>query len=219
MKTGHAMGSRPGHTPAADAGRPRKGPAAFLLCCGLALLLAGLPVRLQPARAATPEHFIVKNSSIDAKNGSLVISLGLDVENTQKLHDMLKNGAAMLLAANVKLERLRALWTNETIREQSFVSHLRHNPLTREFLITMPGGEKHLADRNLERLLAATWHNLSLHIGSRDMLLRYGGNTKYRITLDLSLRHTEIPPWLAKTLIFRSWDIAEPITLTIPFTL
>ena len=217
------MGSRPGHTFSGAASGPGAGDSrvrvhAFRACCVAVIWLAVLLEPAQPAFPAAPGHFIVQGPSLEM-NGSLAVTLGLEVDNTEILHDMLKNGAAMQLAANVRLERLRPWWTNETLLEKPFVSHLRHNPLTREFLLTMPGEEKPLADRNLERLLAATWHKLTLDIGANGIARHNGGTARYRIILDISLRHTEVPPWLAKTLIFRSWDIVEPITLTLPFTL
>ncbi len=199
-----------------EAGAPRRSrpnrAAAFLACLMLCLLapLAAL--------ALPPEHFVTRNLGMDMRTGTITVRVGVSVDNEQGLYDMLKDGASVQLTATVKLERLRTLWSNVPLAEQVYTSILRHNPLTREFLLYMPGEAKPVADRDLSRLLAATWYKLSFPVGPVDLLRQAEPGSGYRISLDLSLQHTEVPPWLARAFVFWSKNVVEPVTLTIPFS-
>lgn len=165
-----------------------------------------------------PEHFVTKGLTMETRTGTIVVRVGISVDNEAGLHDMLKDGASVQLTAELQLERLRSLWTNVTLAEQTYTSMLRHNPLTREFLLYMPGETTPVADRNLSRLLAATWHKLSFPLGPVDLLRQAEAGSQYRISVYLTLRHTEVPPWLAKAFVFWSKEVVEPVTLAIPFS-
>lgn len=192
-----------------------------MFCTRLAALLAAvlfcfvLPLA---AWALPPEHFVTKDLTMETRTGNIVVRVGVSVDNEAGLHDMLKDGASVQLTAEMQLERLRGLWTNVTLAEKTYTSMLRHNPLTREFLLYMPGESTPVTDKNLSRLLVATWHKLSLPLGPVELLRQVETGHQYRISLHLTLRHTEVPPWLAKAFVFWSKEVVEPVTLTIPFS-
>ena len=147
----------------------------------------------------------------------MLVKTGISVDNVAGLYEMLKDGASLQLEVDVKLERVRSLWSNVTLAEKKLVSPLRHNPLTREFMLIMPSGDKPLLDKNLERLLAATWHKFQIDVGPVDLLREAEPGSAYRILLTISLRHAEVPPWLAKNYVLWSWNVVEPVNITMPF--
>ncbi len=182
-----------------------------LLMAGLALLCAG------EASALPPQHFVIQSPVIETRTGSILVKLGVSVDNVDGLYQMLKDGASFQLVVDAKLERVRGFWTNVLLSEKRQVSLLRHNPLTREFMLFMPGEEKPLLDKNLERLLAATWHKYQINVGPVDLLRQAEPGAAYQILLTVALRHAEVPPWLTKNYVLWSWNVVDPVNMTLPF--
>ncbi len=184
-----------------------------------ALLSAGILLLLSwhHAFALPPQHFVIQPPAIETRTGSIVVRLGISVDNVDGLYEMLKDGASFQLVVDAKLERVRTFWTNVLLSEKQQVSILRHNPLTREFMLYMPGEEKPLLDKNLERLLAATWHKYQVNVGPVGLLRQAEAGSAYQILLNIALRHAEVPPWLAKNYVLWSWNVVDPVNITLPF--
>ncbi len=170
-----------------------------------------------PARAVPPKYFDITNARLETASGEIIARLSVTVDNVTGLYEMLKDGATVELVIRAKLERVRAFWTNVTLAERELFSTLQHNPLTREFSLFMPGEATPMLDRNLDRLLAATWHKFSLSLGSMDILDGDKGS-EYRVSLTLSLQHAKPPPWLAKNFSFWSKAIVDPEMVELPFS-
>ena len=194
----------------------RKGIAGYfyaLLVAGAIFSLAAPPC----ARAVPPKYFEIANALAEIRDGQITAKLAVGFDNVLGLYEMLKDGASVELVVNARLERVRTLWTNVVLTEMEVSSALQHNPLTREFSLYMPGEAKPLMDKNLDRLLAATWSKLSVRIGPTSTL-DGEKNTAYRVVLTLSLQHAKVPPWLSKNFVFWSKNVVEPEKLTLPFT-
>lgn len=196
---------------------PRAGASNALLAAVLtAVLFSAVLFSAVPARAVPPKYFEVSDAHIVIQSGDIIAKLSIDVDNPTGLFEMLKDGASIELEVTAKLERPRTLWTNVTLAEAEFTSTLQHNPLTREFALYMPGESKPLLDRNLERLLAATWHKFTAMVGTTDAL-DGDKDTEYRVTLTLILQHAKPPPWLIRNSMFWSKKILDPETIELPF--
>jgi hypothetical protein len=167
--------------------------------------------------AVPPKYFEVGNPRLETKNGMITVKLAIGVDNPTGLFEMLKDGAAVELLINAKLERVRTLWTNVTLAETDILSSLQHNPLTREFSLYMPGGGKPLLDKSLDKLLAATWEKFEILFGPVTLLDGEGKDTEYRMTLTLSLQHAKAPPWLGKGFMIWSKDILDPEKVVLDF--
>lgn len=186
--------------------------------CALACLTLFILLCCAPARAAAPKYFSLGEPLLSVEDGGVTLSLSIGVDSTEGLRDMLRDGAIMELAVKTAIVRPRTLLPNVAIRESVFTSLLRYNPLTREFSLTMPGADQAILDKNLGRLLEATWKKFTVFLGEPAMFQGEEPGSAYRLVLDFSLRHTEVPPWLAKAFIFWSWDVVEPERLTLSFT-
>lgn len=187
----------------------------FLALFAVAAVMVG-SLAAHPAQAVPPKYFDVSDAHITIESGVIIAKLAVTVDNATGLFEMLKDGASVELEVNTKLERVRTLWTNVTLAEASFFSTLQHNPLTREFSLYMPGETTPLLDRNLDRLLAATWQKFTAPAGSVNDL-DGEKDSEYRVTLTLNLQHAKPPPWLAKNFVFWSKKILDPETVELPF--
>ncbi len=185
-----------------------------LKALGLGLLCAG--ILAAPVFALPPKYFDVLDATLTTDSGEITAKLAISVDNVAGLYAMLKDGASVELLVTAKLERERTFWTNATLAAMDLVSTLQHNPLTREFALYMPGAAAPMLDRNLDRLLAATWQKYSVTFGPTSILDGANG-TRYRVVLTLKLQHAKPPPWLAKDFMLWSKTIVEPETITLPF--
>ncbi len=186
----------------------------FLSAFGLGLVCAILFAR--PGFAVPPKYFDVMDAALATDSGVITVSLSISVDNVDGLYAMLKDGASLELLVAAKLERVRTFWTNVTLADVELVSTLQHNPLTREFSLFMPGAAAPMLDKNLERLLAATWQKYSVFFGPVS-ILDGEADSEYRAVLTLNLQHAKPPPWLAKDFMLWSKAIVEPETITLPF--
>ena len=169
--------------------------SVFALVWGMAVTCAA------GASAAPPQRFLLGTPALSVVDGVLSVDCPVGVDNEDGLRDLLKDGAMLELRVSYELERKRSWWSNAGVVSGVFVSRLRHDPLTREFLLTMPGDGREILhkDRNLTRLLYATWRTLRLPITPERIFQGDDVSHEYLVTLDFELRHTELPPWLEKS--------------------
>ena len=125
------------------------------------------------------------------------------------------------LGVTVTISRKRSWWSNVELAHREYRSVISHDPLSREFVLELPTGgeEKTLRDKNLTRLLHASWRKLSLYVAPLRTLRAEGSGEEFVIAFEVSLQHTEVPPWLEKSSIFWSSDVVPPEKRELPFRL
>ncbi len=190
------------------------GLCAFAVLCCL-FFLSPVP----SARAAAPQQFVIDKAALRTSSNTLFADISLSVDDEDGLRDLLKDGAVLELALAVNVERQRSWWTNKSVSEEVFVSGLRHDPLTRDFVVTVPGiaSQHTLRDRNLTRLLHISWRKLSLPLASLDLLKQGDEDAHYIVTIAFTLQHTEVPPWLEKSLVFWSSSVVPKTERTLEY--
>jgi hypothetical protein len=184
--------------------------AVFVLC---------LFCSWQTAVAVPPQKFVIDGPKAVVAGDALSVALAVSVDDEDGLRDMLRDGAVLALTIAVELERRRTWWTNETVFSKEFVSTIWHDPLTRDFVVNLPGPEEDTQsrDKNLTRLLHATWRLLSVPVIALHAIPPEGPDAEYRILLDISLEHTEIPPWLKQSTVFWSSKVVPSVHFSLPF--
>ncbi|MDL2210118.1 DUF4390 domain-containing protein [Desulfovibrio sp. OttesenSCG-928-O18] len=186
---------------------------AFCVLGALAALFAP-----SVAFSVPPKYFMITEQRVETQDGQITAKCNIGFDNVVGLFEMLKDGASLELVVKAKLERVRSFWTNVSLAEKELVSALQHNPLTREFALHMPGEESPLLDKNLDRLLAATWNKFAVAFGSLTLLDGEGKDLEYQIVLTFSLQHAKPPPWLVKNFMLWSKSVVDPETITLPFS-
>ncbi|MDR2050491.1 MAG: DUF4390 domain-containing protein [Deltaproteobacteria bacterium] len=176
----------------------------FLPICLTALLFYWL---CSPGAAAAPERFAYDPPRIAEREGILYLALSLSVDNEDSLGDLLREGVNLELKVEVSVERKRFFWFNEEMAELSFSSQLRHDPLTREFRLTLSGNSQVFRDELLRRLLAGTWKKLEFPLLESSLFEK---EEEYLVDMNLTLKRTEVPVWLERTLMFWTRDVVEP---------
>ncbi|MEG2140508.1 MAG: DUF4390 domain-containing protein [Bilophila sp.] len=167
------------------------------------------------AMLVSQEPFTLKlrSFSVETVDGGVRVESGLMLEKTAFLRALLRDGAVLNLAGTLTLERLRTLLSNTVLSEITLLYQLRHDPLTREFVLSVAGSPS-IRQKNLDDLLAFAWKDMHFLLPLQESLV--SGET-YRVRLDLTLQHAEVPPWLEKALFFWSWDVAPAASFSHEF--
>lgn len=203
------------HSAAASA-RPLAAPC-LALAFFILLTLAGQALALAPTR------LVASQPAARIENGQLSVFLSVTVDHEEGLRDMLKDGAVLELRLSMALERKRSFWKNAEEARKEYVSIMMHDPLSRDFIVLMPVREneaeepRELRDRNLTRLLYASWRALILPLADLENL-DADEDASYAIDVDISLRHTDVPPWLEKSVIW-SVDVVPSENISLPWRL
>lgn len=228
--------------------------------CGLFLAVC-LLLPVCPVLCADSGRFVLSDFSLRFTEEHVQLALGIDVTDRESLRIMLKDGAQMELAGQIKVVRPRSLLPNITIAERPFSFLLNHDTLTREFELhvrpsppadsaatladapsaapphpaaspdstntgsagagnTSSAAPESAAaiivrDKELDRLLDETIKRLVTQVAPLSI---FENGQDYRLILTLSLRHTDVPPWLAHTLLFWSWDVVPEASYELDFT-
>jgi hypothetical protein len=170
---------------------------------------------------AAPAHRLIVDPPpvLRTAEGFLVADISIAVDNEAGLRDLLKDGALLELEIQASVERLRSLLGNAELERQTRAFLLRHDPLSREFLLSAPGAHDagDMRDRNLTRLLHAGWKKLTLPLVPLKTLRAEGEDEEFAVELRVTLRHADVPPWLQKNFVFWSSEVAPQLHFTLPF--
>lgn len=150
--------------------------------------------------------------SVEKQDNDLVVRSGIQVQNLEQVRNQLRDGAQMVLKGTVTLHRLRTILTNQLVGQGEIVLQLRHDPLRRDFLVFR--GKDLFKSRNLAQVLSAGWDAAPITLNLLEPLIP--GDT-YRVTMNLTMQHAQVPPWLEQALFFWSWDVVPALELTQDF--
>lgn len=151
--------------------------------------------------------------TVESLPGRVHIRAGFVLGNTAFVRGLLRDGAVMNMTCKIRVQRLRTVLANENVAELLREYHLRHDPLTREFVMDY-GRRKPQRQKNLDTLISSFWEEIDFVLPLKTPLV--SGET-YRVTIELTLQHAEVPPWLEKALFFWSWDVVPPVSFTQEF--
>lgn len=187
------------------------------LCTALPLFLLAFMCLIAPlhAIAAQPERLILRAFSVATEGETMVLRVAVDIDDREALRNLLRDGAQLKLTLAATLKRSRTLMPAEEVGVVVAEILMRHDPLTREFEFSTSPDLPHRRDRNFNRLMDATLERLRLPLAPAAGLAQ---GESYTLSLTCGLRHTQVPPWLEKTLFFWSWDVVPESTYTQSFT-
>ena len=187
-------------------------PLSVVLGLFLALLAGGLCLAAEPTAAAETPRLVLDNVAVELEEQVLRLRSSLTLDNVDPVRKQLQDGAQMGLTCTLSLERVNT-FRNSEIASTTRLLMLRHDPLTREFV--MSSGEAKFQRRYLAPLIKQSWQATSFEL-PLPVPLEPG---EYRLTLHLTLELIDVPAWMARTLFFWSWEVANPLTYTQTFKL
>lgn len=168
------------------------------------------------AFAAQMQGFVYEDPKLYQKDATVRLAMPVSVDNEDVLRGTLRDGATVELLIDIKVERKRSLWFNETINETQHSFVLKHDPLTRVFRVFDSKGEVLSEHKNIRIVLRNTLKEMDLPVISRTLLEQ---GEEYFVIITLRLQHVELPPWLDKTLVFWSRDLIDPETIKLDYRL
>lgn len=182
----------------------------MLFCC----------LNLLPAHAAEQE-LVVYSANLENTPAGMFAALSCSVSDEDALRDLLKDGATIELAVTFDIEGKRSWWSDAELLHKTFASKLTHDPLTREFAVTVPGatGPVTLRQKNLTRLIHQSWRNLRLPLLSPAERAGLDPEREHTLRITFYVHHVEVPPWLEQSTLFWSPDVAPQVVLEKPLPL
>jgi len=192
---------------------PRGGLRAAL---GLALTLAAsLALVLACPTRSHAQNLVLVNLVVDNQAGDILVRFGVDVEGTDKVAAMLREGESLELRCHVSLTRTRAMWLNKPLASADLALALRHDPLSKRYVAETPGGGPPMTHTELAMLLSQAWSEIAMHLGSWHELSR---GRKYGLMLEIRLDRLDVPVWLKRSLFFWNWEAAPATHYQLEFT-
>ncbi len=155
----------------------------------------------------------LRSFTLETLNDGVHVSMGLGIEHMGSVRSQLRDGAVMTLTCNLDLVRVRTILSNEILSSETRTYQLRHDLLSREFILSSPGTPI-VRQKQFAALVASAWQHLEFVLPIKEPLV--SGET-YRVQLKVTLEHAEVPPWLEKALFFWSWEVTPPLSFTQEF--
>ncbi|OIQ50038.1 hypothetical protein BerOc1_01968 [Pseudodesulfovibrio hydrargyri] len=177
-------------------------PAAFLAV----LILAG---------TAMAQSLSLTAPTLANENGRLTARFGIVVEDRPILKGELEDGAVLVLKCEVSLLEPRDYWLDREITEVHFRSRLSFDPLTREFVMTLPDRQTPLRGKDLGAVLDEGWGTIGATLGSWSLLDR---GRKYSLRLHTSMNEEDAPEGMMRFFYFWSWDAGADNAFQLDFT-
>jgi len=178
------------------------------------LLMAGLAVFLFTA-VAQAQTLSLMAPSIANDNGALVARYGVSVVEKPILKGELEDGAELILKCAIELFEVSDYWLDSTVSSAEFESVLKYDHLTKEFLMTLPGRENPLRNKDIEALLLKGWGSIKATLGPWNVLKR---GQQYSLRLITTMNEADAPQGISRFIYFWSWDAGADNTFHLNFT-
>jgi hypothetical protein len=148
-------------------------------------------------------------------HGRLTALFGIVVEEKPILKGELEEGAVLVLKCEVNLLEPSDYWLDRKISEVHFKSRLSFDPLTREFVMTLPARDNPLRNKDLGKLLDDGWGTIEASLGSWALLDK---GKKYSLRLHTSMNEEGAPEGFMRFIYFWSWDAGADNAFQLDFT-
>jgi len=163
---------------------------------------------------AAAQSLVLSNLVVDNQAGSLMARFGVAVDGVAEITDALQHGTTLGLTCKARLTSRSGLFGSPQLAAAEMTSRLKYDALSKEYSLTLPRREAPLKNTRLDELLRAGWGELTLDMGSWQLLERGRG---YTLSLDIRLHQTDIPNWFKRNLFFWSWDVAPSTSYQLHF--
>ncbi|MCJ2165623.1 MULTISPECIES: DUF4390 domain-containing protein [unclassified Pseudodesulfovibrio] len=170
------------------------------------LLLAG---------SALAQSLSLMAPSLANVRGRLTARFGVAVEEKPILKGELEDGGVLVLKCQVRLIEANDYWFNRVISEAQFESILKFDPLTRDFIMSLPDRETLLRNTDLGKLLDEGWGTIEASLGEWALLDR---GRKYSLLLHTSMNEQDAPEGVMRYIYFWSWDAGADNSFQLDFT-
>lgn len=165
--------------------------------------------------AAQAQTLSLMAPSIANENGALVARYGVTVVEKPILKGELEDGAQLVLKCAMELFEVSDYWLDATVSSANFESTIRYDQLTKEFVMTLPGRDNPLRNKDIETLLLKGWGSIKATLGPWNMLER---GQEYSLRLITTMNEADAPEGISRFIYFWSWDAGADNTFHLNFT-
>ena len=152
---------------------------------------------------------------LDNVGERIQLRFGVKAEEIDLLEEALKASGRLRMQCDIRLQRNRSWWPDQTVAEKSLVYDLKSNPLTQTYHLTNCQNNNADQDGDLEELVHRKWQEITLDLGPWELLQT---ESPYILELRLQFKRPDVPAWLKTALFFWSWDVVSSQTFRMHFT-
>ncbi|QJB58373.1 DUF4390 domain-containing protein [Pseudodesulfovibrio sp. zrk46] len=178
-------------------------------------LIPALLVVLLFAASAWAQTLSLMAPSIANENGSLVARYGVTVVEKPILKGELEDGDVLVLKCAIELFKVKEYWPDSTVASDDFESTIKFDRLKKEFIMTLPGRDTPLRNKDIEALLLEGWGSIKANLGSWSVLEK---GQEYSLRLITTMNEADAPEGLERFIYFWSWDAGVDNTFHLNFT-
>lgn len=176
-----------------------------ILLCSLCLFSEPLPT----AAADTICELALQDVVLTVTSGRVAANYRLDIAGVEDLRDQLRDGAHLVVEGQVQLLEHNTLLPDDELDMVRVEWFLRHDPLTREFVVVDKWNDTRRGP-DLGQLLQGTWKQLIVTLSPQEPLQP---GLDYRVVFRLAVRYAEVPPWLGNALFLWSRTVSPELEL------
>lgn len=179
----------------------------------LCVLWCALLVVALPGTARAEDDIRLKNLVLENEEGQVVARFGLSIVAAAELANLMREGEVLALRMEADFFRKRTLWLDSRIGVAETLFLLRHDALTREFVIQPPEGRP-VRGTDFSLLARQRFDAIRMDLGPwPDADQSEDGETRrYSLELAVSVDRLEVPSWVQTVLFF--WDF-EPVSTAV----
>lgn len=178
-----------------------------LVCCAAVLMLL-------LTSTAFGQGLNLMTPAIANVSGVLTARFGVTVEERPALRKGLENGAKLVLKSRVRLFRVKDYWMDSLIAASNYESVLQYEPLSKEFILTLPGHHGPLRSDDLFSLISEGWAVIEASLCPWSELVK---GEHYSLRMDISMNEADAPDGLSGLLYFWSWNSGANNTFELDF--
>jgi hypothetical protein len=164
---------------------------------------------------AGAQQLALDGLALDNVGERIQLRFGVRAEEIDLLEEALKSSGRLRMQCDIRMQRNRSWWPDETVAKKSLVYNLKSNPLTQTYRLTNCQNEQDDQDGDLKELVHRKWQEITLDLGPWDLL---HPGSPYILELSLQFKRPDVPAWLKTALFFWSWDVLFSQTFRMHFT-
>lgn len=148
-------------------------------------------------------------------DGSLTARFGVTVEEKPILKGELNDGAVLVLKCDIRLSKITDYWFDSTIASTEFISTIKFEALTKDYVMTVPGRSSPLRNKDINALLTEGWSSIEAGLGPWSALER---GQKYSLSVNTTMHEEGAPEGFTQFIYFWSWSKGADTTFILNFT-
>ena len=163
--------------------------------------------------SSTASGFELRGFVLDNTNETAEIGFGLDLPDASIVRSALDDGDELELTCRAELHRMRSYMWDERIGSGTYICNMSKDMLKGSYVFQF-SDEKIVLDKIAKKSMQQIFNSIRIPLCSWDNILP---GKKYSVSLEITLKISDVPGWIKSTLFFWSWNLIDPVYYEMQF--